>query len=274
MIAHVQVHRSPTFADSTHSIAHVAFHFRFHLRVWRLACADQHPTTSCPCNSENTELYAVFPYRLYGLQRCFSPAGRAPVAFAGANDSGADDRGNLTTSSSSSGSGRGGTRELSSSRLSIGCDRNASEALANLTYERRQHPSNTGWGQDLVQAAILGRAAECESLAVARLTQHRAPGWWYPGFLGPGPNTIPDGDHIAVFKTGLQAMLLQAAGDKILLFPAWPSWSWDVIFTLRAPGNTTVRASCRNGLLDTLVVTPASRTSDIIHGTCQPQLGS
>jgi hypothetical protein len=62
----------------------------------------------------------------------------------------------------------------------------------------------------------------------------------------------------------LQAMLLQADGRKILLFPAWPR-AWDVEFKLRAPHDTTVEGVYRGGRLESLVVTPAEREADLVR---------
>ena len=61
---------------------------------------------------------------------------------------------------------------------------------------------------------------------------------------------------------GLQEMLLQTNGKKILLFPAWPP-EWDVHFKLHAPYQTTVEATLENGKITQLVVTPESRKKDI-----------
>jgi hypothetical protein len=61
---------------------------------------------------------------------------------------------------------------------------------------------------------------------------------------------------------GLQEMLLQTNGKKILLFPAWPL-NWDVHFKLHAPYQTTVEATLENGKITQLIVTPESRKKDI-----------
>lgn len=61
---------------------------------------------------------------------------------------------------------------------------------------------------------------------------------------------------------GLQEMLLQTSGDKILLFPAWPK-EWDVNFKLHAPKNTTVECHLENGEITSLKVEPKSREADV-----------
>jgi hypothetical protein len=74
---------------------------------------------------------------------------------------------------------------------------------------------------------------------------------------------LPDMDHGGSAMVGLQEMLLQTEGNKILLFPAWPK-DWDVDFKLHAPYQTTVQAKFRKGKIEKLVVTPSSRTADIV----------
>jgi hypothetical protein len=52
-------------------------------------------------------------------------------------------------------------------------------------------------------------------------------------------------------------------GKKIYLLPAWPK-DWNVHFKLHAPYNTTVEAVVKDGKVETLKVTPESRTTDVI----------
>jgi len=85
----------------------------------------------------------------------------------------------------------------------------------------------------------------------------------FPVYGSQGPDSCPDFDHFGAGSTALQRMLLQYDGDKILLFPAWPI-EWDVNFKLHAPKNTVIEASLKNGKLEILKVTPASREKDII----------
>jgi hypothetical protein len=85
---------------------------------------------------------------------------------------------------------------------------------------------------------------------------------------GPNNDELPDMDHGGVGQMALQLMLLQAEGDKLLLFPAWPK-EWDVEFKLHAPQNTIVEGVYCDGKLEQLKVTPHSRAKDIIQ--CSPQ---
>jgi len=57
-------------------------------------------------------------------------------------------------------------------------------------------------------------------------------------------------------------MVMQAAGQRIILLPAWPK-DWDVEFKLHAPYNTLVEGVYREGKLEQLTVTPESRAKDI-----------
>jgi hypothetical protein len=57
-------------------------------------------------------------------------------------------------------------------------------------------------------------------------------------------------------------MLLQYDGDKIYLLPAWPK-TWNVKFKLAAPQNTIVKGEIRNGKIENLEVSPASRMKDL-----------
>jgi hypothetical protein len=159
-------------------------------------------------NMENPELYAVFPFRLYGV---------------GKPD------------------------------LDVGVR----------TYDARETKVNVGWCQDPIEAALLGKTQDAANMVVERFGTKHA-GSRFPAFWGPNFDWIPDQDHGSVAETALQLMLLQTEGRKILLFPAWPK-DWDVQFKLHAPINTTVEGSYKNGNLEWLHVTPASRAKDVVN---------
>jgi hypothetical protein len=163
-------------------------------------------------NMENPELYAVFPYRLYGV-------------------------------------GKPGLQ------------------IARDTFEQRLHPGNRGWQQDDTQAAYLGLADEARRAVAGRFaTKHD--GSRFAAFWGPNFDWVPDQDHGCNGLMGLQTMLMQSEGRKILLFPAWPK-EWDVEFKLRAPYGTTVEGVYKDGKLRSLNVTPASRRKDLTGMTAQ-----
>ena len=159
-------------------------------------------------NSENPELYAVFPYRRYGL----------------------------------------GKPELEVGRL---------------TFERRRIKRTGGWTQDPIQAAYLGLTDVARAYTQTNFSTWHG-GSRFPAFWGPNFDWIPDQDHGSVALIALQTMLLQSEDRRILLLPAWPK-NWSVDFKLHAPLQTTVEGSYEDGKLTRLVVTPASRTEDVVR---------
>lgn len=157
-------------------------------------------------NVENGELYAVFPFRLFGL-------------------------------------GRPG--------LEIGRE----------TFRRRIARDANGWQQDGQEAALLGLTRDAkENLLIKARNTH--PGHRFPAMWGPNYDWLPDQDHGSNLMTTLQTMLLQAAGEKILLLPAWPR-EWNISFKLHAPRRTTVECVYRNRRIEKLIVTPAARARDV-----------
>jgi len=162
-------------------------------------------------NVENAELYAVFPFRLFGV--------------------------NLP--------------ELD---------------FARATYDAKLFKSSTCWGQDGIQAACLGWADRAKAEVTKNFTTYG--GERFKWFWAKGHDHEPDMDNGGAGQMILQSMLMQTRGDKVLLFPAWPK-EWDVNFKLRAPQNTTIECSYRNGKIEELKVTPASRAKDILKMTPQ-----
>ena len=157
--------------------------------------------------SENPELYAVFPYRLFGV----------------------------------------GKLDLD---------------MARATYDKRVNRANYGWCQDSIQAACLGLGEEAAKQVADRAKRinggYRFPAMWV------GFDSIPDQDHGVNILTTLQNMLLQSDGNKIHLMPAWPK-NWNVSFKLHAPSNTTLEGIVKAGKVEKLIVTPESRTKDVIN---------
>jgi hypothetical protein len=166
------------------------------------------PQTAKPRNLENPELYAVYPFRLYGL----------------------------------------GKPDLQ---------------LAVNTFNARKFKDKGCWVQDPIQAAMLGMAEVAKTYVSYNLTR-KDPGQKFPAFWAQGHDYTPDEDNGGNGENGLQEMLMQADGRKILLLPAWPN-EWDVDFKLNAPYNTTVEGKVVHGKLTDLVVTPASRKADVIN---------
>ena len=165
------------------------------------------PQTAKSHNFENPELYAIYPFRLYGL-----------------------DKPDL--------------------------------ALARHTFDIRKCPQQGCWSQDPIQAAMLGYtqiAKEDVRSALTRKDQDLK----FPAFWATGNDYKPDEDNGGNGQNGLQQMLLQTDGKKLLLLPAWPE-DWDADFKLHAPYRTTVEGKIRNGRLTDLTVTPAARRADVI----------
>jgi hypothetical protein len=134
--------------------------------------------------------------------------------------------------------------------------------VARDAFEVRIDKGSAGWQQDPVQSAMLGLAGEAAKFVANRFSTHDR-GSRFPAFWGPNFDWIPDQDHGANGMMALQAMLLQADGRKLLLFPAWPK-AWDVEFKLRAPLGTTVEGIYRGGKLERISVTPPERAKDLV----------
>ncbi|KAA3611644.1 MAG: hypothetical protein DWQ01_06020 [Planctomycetota bacterium] len=133
------------------------------------------------------------------------------------------------------------------------------------TLERRWDRGDFGWRQDDLFMTTLGLTDQARTHLLNRARNKHA-GSRFPVFWGPNYDWIPDQDHGGVLMRGFQTMMLQTEGRKIHLLPAWPS-DWDADFKLHAPYRTTIQGSVRNGKLEALQVTPASRQADlIVHG--------
>ena len=135
-----------------------------------------------------------------------------------------------------------------------------------------------GWQAAPVQAAYLGLPREAARLASINFNDAfinwcknfepntlfpNRPRARFPAFWECKMDYTPDNDHGANSVNTLQSMLLQSDGKKILLLPAWPE-DWDVSFKLCAADNTTVECEYRNGRVQSLKVTPATRKADVI----------
>jgi hypothetical protein len=119
--------------------------------------------------------------------------------------------------------------------------------------------SHIGWKQDNIWAARLGLTEEAWRLTSLKLQNSERR---FPAFWGPGYDWVPDHNWGGSGMIGLQEMLLQTDGQRILLFPAWPKEK-DVHFKLHAPSNTTVEAELNDGKLVKLIVLPEGRRRDV-----------
>jgi hypothetical protein len=157
-------------------------------------------------NSENPELYAIYPFRLYGLGR--------PDLDVALN-----------------------------------------------TWRARKIKTTGCWVQDPIQAAMLGLADEAQKDVTFDLTR-KDPRLKFPAFWERGHDYMPDEDNGGNGENGLQEMLMQTNGRKIILLPAWPK-NWNAEFKLHAPYETTVEGRIVKGKLVDLKVTPDVRKSDV-----------
>ncbi len=117
---------------------------------------------------------------------------------------------------------------------------------------------HASWKQDVIWAACLGLTDEAVRLLKLKLGDS---GRRFPAFWGPGFDWVPDHNWGGSGMIGLQEMLLQTNGDRILLFPAWPK-NWDVHFRLHVSKNTMVEAGVNNGKAVIYKVTPSERAAD------------
>jgi len=157
-------------------------------------------------NSENPELYTVFPYRLYGV-----------------------------------------------GKPNLG--------LARDTYAARLFPFAKCWGQDGMEAAILGLTCEAKRVVLQEFTSYG--NQQFPWFWSKNSDWIPDMDNGGAGMMTLQLMLMQCDGRRIQLLPAWPG-DWTADFKLRAPYQTTVEGHVEHGKVTRLKVVPAQRAKDVV----------
>ncbi len=146
-----------------------------------------------------------------------------------------------------------------------------SEDIVDWTMQHRTHKNAFGhkcWTQDQIHWAYAGNAAEAKTGLVHRFS-HASPQCRFPLYGSEGPDSCPDFDHFGAGSTALQRMLVQEAGDKILLLPAWPA-DWDVDFKLHVAQNTVIRGEVKDGQLTNWDIQPASRKKDVVVHKTQP----
>jgi hypothetical protein len=170
------------------------------------------------CNSENGELYPVFPFRCFGLG-----LGSADIVAW--------------------------TMRHRTNKDSFGCG---------------------CWTQDQIHWAYAGNAAEAAAGLVrrARIASNMCR---FPLYGREGPDSCPDFDQFGAGSIALQRMLVQEAGDKILLLPAWPA-DWDADFKLHLTGGTTLTGTVKDGKLLAWDIQPSARRDQVV--VCQPQSGA
>jgi hypothetical protein len=133
------------------------------------------------------------------------------------------------------------------------------------TFNTRKQRSKGCWVQDPIQAAMVGQADVAKEYVSFALTR-KDPALKFPAFWDKANDYMPDEDNGGNGENGLQLMLMQVDGKKIMLLPAWPK-GWDADFKLNAPYNTTVEGTVENGKLINLKVIPQSRMADVVDMT-------
>lgn len=137
---------------------------------------------------------------------------------------------------------------------------------AQRAYAHRGTHLDVGWGYDGNVAALLGMADESARILQLKV-RNSHPAYRWPATWGPNFDWLPDQNHGGNLLEQTQLMLMQSdpleQGGAIRLLPTWPK-EWNADFRLHAPGKTTVRCVYRNGRIETLEVTPASRLKDVI----------
>ena len=130
------------------------------------------------------------------------------------------------------------------------------------TYKHGDFRKNSyvSWHQDGIFLARMGMVTEAQNINTNKL---RNGPFRFPSFWGPGHDWVPDHNWGGSGMIGIQEMLMQTTGDKIMLFPAWPK-NWDVDFKFHAPNQTVVECTLKNGEVTNLKVTPESRLKDVV----------
>jgi hypothetical protein len=137
--------------------------------------------------------------------------------------------------------------------------------LARDTYAARLFPYAKCWGQDGMEAALLGLTDEARTAVAGEFSSYG--NQRFPWFWSKNRDWIPDMDNGGAGMMTLQLMLMQCDGKRIQLLPAWPD-DWTADFKLHAPGQTTVAGHVEHGKVTRLKVVPASRAKDVaIAGT-------
>ena len=119
--------------------------------------------------------------------------------------------------------------------------------------------SHVSWHQQAIFCARMGLTEDAKRYTLLKLTDS---GRRFPAFWGPGHDWVPDHNWGGSGMVGLQEMLMQCYGRRILLLGAWPA-DWDVDFKLHAPYNTVVEGRYVEGKLVELTLTPAERRADV-----------
>ena len=130
------------------------------------------------------------------------------------------------------------------------------------TWKHGTFPKNMvqSWHQDGIFFARMGMTEAAADYNTRKLQNSPRR---FPTFWGPGHDWVPDHNWGGSGMSGLQEMLMQTIGRRIVLLPAWPK-EWDCDFKLHAPEQTVVEAEVRGGKIVKLKVTPETRRKDVV----------
>lgn len=140
-----------------------------------------------------------------------------------------------------------------------------SEEIVDWTVQHRTNKNAFNykcWTQDQIHWAYAGNANEAKEGLVHRF-RNASPSCRFPLYGSEGPDSCPDFDHFGSGSTALQRMLVQEAGDKILLLPAWPT-AWDTDFKLHVAHSTVVSGKVKDGKLVNWSIEPEFRKKDVV----------
>lgn len=142
--------------------------------------------------------------------------------------------------------------------------------MAQAAFDVMLFPSDDGWNQNAMDAALLGSAAKAKNYVLKRAAAGSAPGYRFPAFAPHMQDYEPSSDHYGVMNNALVYMLLAPKDDEqegVLLLPAWPC-EWDVQFKLHAPRRTVIEGRLLAGALS-FTVSPPERAAAVQAGHCQ-----
>ena len=140
-----------------------------------------------------------------------------------------------------------------------------SKDIVEWTMQHRTNKNRFGykcWTQDQIHWAYAGNAAEAKHGLIQRFT-NASDECRFPLYGSKKPDSCPDFDHFGSGSIALQRMLVQEAGDKILLLPAWPA-TWDTQFKLHLANNTVIKGHVQDGRLLGWDIEPKSRQKDVV----------
>ena len=133
--------------------------------------------------------------------------------------------------------------------------------MARDTFMARLYPFGKCWGQDGIQAALLGLTSEAKKSLLEEFTSYG--NQQFKWFWSKNSDWIPDMDNGGAGMMTLQLMLMQCDGKRIQLLPAWPD-DWTADFKLHAPYQTTVEGHVEHGKITQLKTVPAYRAKDVV----------